>query len=89
MKDMTNQQLLSAIRTDLKEFDVKFDVSLGELETKLVTKIDNLETRLTNRIASNHSINVKHHLTTRSEIGGLHRKITTIRDGLAKAAGNN
>ena len=104
MTDVTNQQLLKAIKdssSDLENnIDTKLDIKLGDfenkleskidkLESRLTIKIDNLETRLTGQIASNQEVNIKHHLETRQQIGDANLRTTAISDALAKAASVN
>lgn len=86
---ITKEQLIEVLDDKFEELEVKMDVKLGDVENKLGTKIDNLETRLSRRIATNHTINIKHHLATRQELGAVNRSLIEIREGLSQAAGDH
>lgn len=73
-----------ATKDDLKGFATKDD--LQQTESRLSSRIDRLENQLGRKISSNHTVNVKHHLETRDEIGKLNRQYNGLRQGLAHAA---
>ncbi len=82
--DITNQQLLDSL-TDLKK-ELKGFATKDDLKA-FATK-DDLERatiRLERTIRSNHTINVHHHLETRSMVGDINNKFDNLREGLARA----
>jgi hypothetical protein len=66
------------------EFGKKLDKKLDEkLEKKFTEKLKDVATksdiaRLERRIASNHTVNIKHHLETRASIGNLNAELSGL-----------
>ncbi len=66
-KDLQNELKRFATKDDLKRFATKDDLKSAEA-------------RLQRSIRSSHSINVGHHLETRSMIGDLYRETKSLRE---------
>ena len=75
--DITNQQVLDGI-TDILQTMTEVMATKDDLNA--------LADRLERKIAGVHTVNVKHHLETRAEIGYMNRKFDGLRSALAHAA---
>lgn len=85
--DLTNQQLLEALRKELRGFankeDLKKELQAYATKDDLERSIARLEAKMDNY----QKANVQHHLAIRSEVGELNKKFGELREGLAHAAG--
>ena len=51
-------------------------------------RFDKLERKLGAKIDSHHTINVNHHLETRTMVGDLHQDQTQLREGMRSSSAN-
>jgi hypothetical protein len=74
MKGITNEDLLSRIRAAVRE-EVRSELKQVNHTLQLIDR----------KVGESSEMNVKHHLATKAEVGGLSQQFRVFREGMAAA----